>query len=49
MAAQAPAHVEGDGGAHTAEADAKAAEAETKSVEAGREESLTSFGAGHDS
>ena len=40
--------MEGDGDAHTAEADAKAAEAETKSVEAGREESLTSFGAGHD-
>ena len=45
---QAPAHAEGDGHAHAAEAEAKAAEAETKSVEAGRQENLTSFGAGHD-
>jgi hypothetical protein len=48
LAAQAPAHVDSDGDAHTAEAEAKAAEAETKSVEAGREENLTSFSAGHD-
>ena len=34
--------MEGDGDAHTVEAEAKAAEAETKSVEAGREENLTS-------